>query len=318
MLVVTREEIMHAVVTGGAGFIGSHLVDRLVLDGHQVTVIDNFSSGMPENVSMHAAFIEADIRTKAWLTKVKDVDFVFNLASPASPADYLGDPLQTLLTGSEGTLNTLRLAHEHDARYLFTSTSEVYGDPLIHPQPEDYWGNVHTTGPRACYDEAKRFSETLIDTYHRYVSLQTVIVRLFNTYGPRMRPSDGRVISTFVRQGLAGEPMTIFGDGTQTRSISYIDDTVEGIIRAAAVGHPGPINLGSPFEVNIRELSYLVAQALDVPHRVTYLPLPEDDPKMRRADTRLARQILEWNPSITPTDGIRKTVEWMKNLETER
>lgn len=307
---------MDVTVTGGAGFVGSHLVDRLVTEGHEVTIVDDFSSGQPDNVSGHARFIQADVCDQKWMTQIKKADLVFHLASPASPMDYLENPLQTLMTGSVGTLNALKFALNRDAKLLFTSTSEVYGDPLVHPQPETYWGNVHTTGPRACYDEAKRFSETLVNTFERYSTVSTTTVRLFNTYGPRMRPQDGRVISTFVRQCLEEKPMTVFGDGTQTRSISYIDDTVEGIMRAMASDHPGPINLGSQFELSVLEIATLVAEALSVYPDVVYEPLPEDDPQQRRPDTTLAKQLLNWEPIVTPREGIKKTAEWMAALHT--
>ncbi|MFG3550558.1 UDP-glucuronic acid decarboxylase family protein [Streptomyces sp. NPDC047725] len=304
---------MKVVVTGGSGFVGSHLCEALLRRGDSVWCLDNHCTGEPVNVLHllgHPRFrmIRADVARPFRVPG--RVDAVAHLASPASPPDYLRMPLQTLAAGSHGTENALRLAARHGARFLLASTSEVYGDPAVHPQPEEYWGNVNPVGPRSVYDEAKRYAEALTMAYRRGRGVDTGIVRIFNTYGPRMRPHDGRVVSTFVRQARAGDPLTIHGDGDQTRSFCYVDDLVRGLVAMLDASHPGPVNLGNPAEYTVRELADLVLSVTGSASRVEYLPLPVDDPVRRRPDITLARSLLGWAPEVPLETGLRRTVRW--------
>jgi dTDP-glucose 4,6-dehydratase len=302
-----------AVVTGGAGFVGSHLCERLLRDGWHVVCLDNFATGSSANVA-HLAdnprFELQHCNVSAHVDVPGTVDAVFHFASPASPVHYLKLPIQTLKVGSLGTLNTLGLAKAKGSSYLLASTSEAYGDPQVHPQPETYWGHVNPVGPRAVYDEAKRFSEALTMAYRREHGLRTSIVRIFNTSGPRMRPDDGRVVPTFIRQALAGEPMTVAGDGSQTRSIQYVDDLVEGVLRLAASGHPGPVNIGNPTEVTVLELAQLIRRLVGSESEIVFVPRPEDDPTLRRPDISLAEKVLGWTPQVPLEEGLQRTIEW--------
>ncbi len=300
-----------AVVTGGAGFLGSHLCDALVADGHRVVCVDNLETGSLQNVEHlrgdSFAFVNHDIT--GHLEIEGPVDFVYHLASPASPIDYLRLPLQTLKVGSHGTHNALGLAKWKRARFLLASTSEVYGDPLIHPQPETYWGNVNPIGPRGVYDEAKRYAEALTMAYHRQQGVDTCIVRIFNTYGSRMRPHDGRAIPTFVRQALANEPLTVFGDGSQTRSFCYADDLIRGLIALAASGEHLPVNLGNPVEHTLLELAQKVVEVTGATSEIVFEALPVDDPKVRQPDITRARQLLGWEPQVGLEDGLRRMLQ---------
>jgi dTDP-glucose 4,6-dehydratase len=300
-----------AVVTGGAGFLGSHLCDALVRDGHRVICVDNLETGSLQNVEHLRGdgfvFVHHDI--VGHLEVAEPVDFVYHLASPASPIDYLRLPLQTLKVGSHGTQNALGLAKWKRARFLVSSTSEVYGDPLIHPQPETYWGNVNPIGPRGVYDEAKRYAEALTMAYHRQQGVDTCIVRIFNTYGPRMRPHDGRAIPTFVRQALANEPLTVFGDGSQTRSFCYVDDLVRGLIALAESGEHLPVNIGNPAEYTLLELAQKVLDATGATSEIVFEALPVDDPKVRQPDITRARQLLGWEPQVSLEDGLRRILQ---------
>ncbi len=309
-----------AVITGGAGFLGSHLCERLLAEGCRVVCVDNLVTGNRANVA-HLAdneyfeFLEHDVSQPFEIEG--EVDYILHFASPASPIDYLELPIQTLKVGSLGTHNTLGLARAKSARYLLASTSEVYGDPLIHPQPESYWGNVNPVGPRGVYDEAKRFAEAMAMAYHRYHGLEVRIVRIFNTYGPRMRPRDGRVVPAFIQQCLTGEPLTVFGDGTQTRSFCYVDDLVEGIYRLLQSNEPDPVNIGNPYEMTIREFAEEVLRLTGAQSTLTFHPLPVDDPKTRQPDITRAREILGWEPKVALADGLTKTVEYFRNLLAE-
>jgi dTDP-glucose 4,6-dehydratase len=300
-----------ALVTGGAGFLGSHLCDRLVEDGHRVICVDNLETGSLQNVEHlrgdQFLFINHDITSHLGVDE--PIDVVYHLASPASPIDYLRLPLQTLKVGSHGTHNALGLAKWKRARFLLASTSEVYGDPLIHPQPETYWGNVNPIGPRGVYDEAKRYAEALTMAYHRQQGLDTCIVRIFNTYGPRMRPHDGRAIPTFLRQALANEPLTVFGDGSQTRSFCYVDDLIEGLVRLAQSGEHLPVNIGNPAEYTLLELAQKVIEATAATSEIVFEALPVDDPKVRQPDITRARQLLGWEPQVSLEDGLRRLLQ---------
>jgi dTDP-glucose 4,6-dehydratase len=300
-----------AVVTGGAGFLGSHLCDFLVAGGHRVICVDNLETGSLQNVehlrSESFVFMNHDITQH--LEVSEPVDVVYHLASPASPIDYLRLPLATLKVGSYGTHNALGLAKWKRARFLLASTSEVYGDPLIHPQPETYWGNVNPIGPRGVYDEAKRYAEALTMAYHRQQGVDTCIVRIFNTYGPRMRPHDGRAIPTFVRQALANEPLTVFGDGSQTRSFCYADDLVRGLVALAASGEHLPVNIGNPAEYTLVELARKVIEATGATSEIVFEALPVDDPKVRQPDITRARQLLGWEPQVSLEDGLRRMLQ---------
>ena len=308
---------MRVLITGAAGFLGSHLVDRFLSEGYQVVGVDNLVTGSAGNLAHldgnpRFRLIEHDISTPLHFDS--DLEGVLHFASPASPVDYLELPIQTLKAGGLGTHNTLGLALRHGARYLLASTSEVYGDPQVHPQPESYWGNVNPVGPRGVYDEAKRYAEAMTMAYRRAHGLDTRIVRIFNTYGSRMRPGDGRVVSNFIVQGLRGEPMTVYGDGSQTRSFCYVDDEIEGIFKLYRSSRADPTNIGNPDECGIRELVSLVMEATGSSVPPTFLPLPVDDPVVRRPDISVARRELGWAPTVTLRDGLRKTVDWFREL----
>ena len=300
-----------SVVTGGAGFLGSHLCDALLRRGHRVICVDNFETGslaniahirVPEFVHLHANIIDPFFIDEP-------IDYVYHFASPASPIDYLRLPLQTLKVGSYGTHNALGLAKQHRARFLLASTSEVYGDPQIHPQPETYWGHVNPIGPRGVYDEAKRYAEALTMAYHRQQGVDTAIVRIFNTYGPRMRPYDGRAIPTFLRQALERKPITIFGTGEQTRSFTFISDLVDGLIRLAESGYHHPVNIGNPNEFTLLELAEIVVELTGCSSEIVHEALPTDDPKIRQPDITLARQLLGWEPVVELREGLSRTLE---------
>ena len=297
-----------AVITGGAGFLGSHLCEHLVARGDRVICVDNLETGSLQNIEhLHGdafTFVNHDLTTHIAIDE--PVDFVFHLASPASPIDYARLPLQTLKVGSYGTHNALGLAKFKRARYLLASTSEVYGDPEVHPQPEGYWGNVNPIGPRGVYDEAKRYAEALTMAYHRQQGVDTCIVRIFNTYGPRMRPHDGRAIPTFVRQALADQPLTVFGDGTQTRSFCYVDDLVRGLVLLAESGEHLPVNIGNPSEFTLNQLAEAVIDLTGSKSDIVYEALPVDDPQVRQPDITRARQILGWEPAVELADGLRR------------
>lgn len=307
--------IGHVVVAGGAGFLGSHLCDRLIERGDRVTCIDDLSTGRHANVAHldHDGFrfVERDV-VEPGLDDLglDDVTAVMHMASPASPPEYLRRPLATLDVNSIGTRHLLDLARTHDARFFLASTSEVYGDPLVHPQPESYWGNVSSTGPRSVYDESKRFAESLTMTYQREFDLDVRIVRIFNTYGPRMQPDDGRVITNFVTQALAGEPITIYGDGSQTRSFCYVDDEIDGFLDLLDGEHIGPINIGNPNEFTMLELASVVVELTGSSSEIVHRPLPVDDPRLRRPDITLARELLGWEPTIELREGLKRTIEW--------
>ena len=305
-----------AVVTGGAGFVGSHLCDRLLEEGWSVVCVDSLLTGRTENLSSalrssRFSLHEADITQG--LPVAGPVDWVFNLASPASPRDYLEHPIETLEVGALGSLHCLRFAEEKGAGVFLASTSEVYGDPQVHPQPESYWGNVNPIGPRSVYDEAKRFAEAATMAFHRARGLPVRIIRIFNTYGPRMRRHDGRAVPTFIDQALHGEPITVHGDGSQTRSLCYVDDLIEGIWRMLQTDLPGPVNLGSTEEVSMKELAELIGSLAGTGSTVVYTERPVDDPENRRPDASLARDRLGWEPQVSLRDGLASTLEWMRN-----
>lgn len=301
------------VVTGGAGFLGSHLCTELLDRGAEVVCLDSFLTGSPANV----AHLIDNPRFHLTRCDVTDfvhvpgpVDAVLHFASPASPVDYLQLPIETLKVGSIGTGHALGLAKDKGARFLIASTSEVYGDPQVHPQREDYWGHVNPVGPRGVYDEAKRYGEALTTAYRSAHGVDTAIVRIFNTYGPRMRPHDGRAIPTFIRQALAGEPVTVAGDGSQTRSVCYVDDLVRGVLGLLDSGHPGPMNIGNPRELTVRQIAEDVVAATGSRSRIDFIPRPVDDPQVRRPDTGLATQVLGWAPEVAWEDGLERTVDW--------
>jgi dTDP-glucose 4,6-dehydratase len=312
---------MRILITGAAGFLGSHLVDRFLAAGHRVLGVDNFITGTWRNLEHLEGceeffFIEHDISTPLYLAE--RVDGVLHFASPASPVDYLELPIQTLKVGSLGTHNSLGLAKAHGARFLLASTSEVYGDPQVHPQSEDYWGHVNPIGPRGVYDEAKRFAEAITMAYHRYHGLQTRIARIFNTYGSRMRPADGRVVSNFIVQGLRGEPITLYGDGNQTRSFCYVEDEVEGLYRLFSSDYTEPVNIGNPKEFSIQQLAEMVLEETGGGSELIQHPLPQDDPKVRQPDISLAKSVLGWEPLTGLREGLRKTIPYFRELvETE-
>ncbi|WP_173934749.1 UDP-glucuronic acid decarboxylase family protein [Chelativorans sp. Marseille-P2723] len=304
-------------VTGGAGFLGSHLCEKLLKAGNSVICVDNFSTGRQRNIEHLIAdqklqVVSQDVRLPVQM----DVDEIYNLASPASPPDYQIDPIQTLMTNVVGSLNVLELARQHGVKILQASTSEVYGDPLIHPQPETYWGNVNPFGPRACYDEGKRSAETLFFDYHRMHGVEIKIARIFNTYGPRMRADDGRVVSNFIVQALKGEPLTIYGNGRQTRSFCYVDDLVDGLVRlmASPAELNRPVNLGNPCEFTIRELAQQVIELTGSRSRIVFHPLPADDPQQRRPDISLAEQELDWRPTMALRNGLEHTIRYFDRL----
>jgi len=306
-----------SLVTGGAGFLGSHLCERLLQEGHKVVCVDNLLTGKLENIQPlldrdDFQFIEHDV-TRPFEVNVP-LDNVLHFASPASPMDYLELPIQTLKVGSLGTHNTVGLAKAKEARYLLASTSEVYGDPLVHPQPETYWGNVNPVGPRGVYDEAKRFAEAMVMAYHRFHGLETRIVRIFNTYGPRMRPKDGRVVPAFIQQALLGEPLTVFGDGSQTRSFCYVNDLVEGIWRLLNSDTSDPVNIGNPHEMTILEFGQRIIEATNSKSEISFVELPVDDPKTRQPDITRAREILDWSPQVELQDGLGTTIDYFRSL----
>lgn len=306
-----------SVVTGGAGFLGSHLCDKLLADGHNVICIDNLITGSISNIAHLAGnerfkFIKHDVTEYIYLDY--NVDYVFHFASPASPIDYLRFPIQTLKVGAMGTHKALGLARAKKAVFVLASTSEVYGDPAVHPQPESYWGNVNPVGLRGVYDEAKRFAEAMTMAYHRVHGLNVKIVRIFNTYGPRMRANDGRAVPTFIKQAISNEPLTIFGNGTQTRSLCYVSDLIEGIWKFAQSKETGPLNLGNPEEMSILELARKIISLTNSRSDIVFCPLPEDDPKIRQPDIKLARQKLKWDPIVTIDKGLVLTIEYFRNI----
>ncbi len=307
---------MKILITGGAGFIGSHLAERLLLEGHSVIVLDNFHTGSKENI-LH---LLDDPRLEVIRHDVTDpyrleVDYIYNLACPASPIHYQRNPVKTVLTNVMGAINALNLAKDIKARVLQASTSEVYGDPEMHPQPERYWGNVNCIGPRSCYDEGKRVAETLMFDYHRENQVDIRIARIFNTYGPRMRPDDGRVVSNFILQALRGEPITIFGDGGQTRSFCFVQDLIEGLIRLMEQEETtGPMNLGNPDERSIKDIAELINKLTNSSSEITYKPLPQDDPVRRRPDISQASKTLNWQPTVSLEEGLPQTIEYFRPL----
>jgi dTDP-glucose 4,6-dehydratase len=305
-----------SVVTGGAGFLGSHLCDRLLAEGHRVIALDNLVTGNTDNIAHLAGherftFIKHNVTNYIYLAGA--IDYVFHFASPASPVDYLELPIQTLKVGSLGTLNCLGLAKAKGAKFLLASTSECYGDPLVHPQTEDYWGNVNPIGPRGVYDEAKRFAEAMTMAYHRYHNVDTRIVRIFNTYGPRMRLRDGRVVPAFIGQALRGEPLTVFGEGKQTRSFCYMSDLIDGIYRLSQSDFHEPVNIGNPDEFTILDFARLVLKLTGSKSEIVYKPLPVDDPKQRRPDITRAKQLLGWGPKVKLEAGLRQTIEFFRD-----
>ena len=307
-------------ITGAAGFLGSHLCDKFVSEGYFVIGMDNFITGDSKNIAhltgnSNFRFIEHDVTN--YINIEGDLDYILHFASPASPIDYLKIPIQTLKVGSLGTHNCLGLARSKGARMLIASTSEVYGDPLVHPQTEDYYGNVNTIGPRGVYDEAKRFQEAITMAYHRFHGLETRIVRIFNTYGPRMRLNDGRVIPAFMGQALRGEDITVFGDGSQTRSFCYVSDQVDGIYRLLLSDYVNPINIGNPHEISINDFAEEIIQLTGTDQKVIYQDLPIDDPMQRQPDITRAKDILGWEPKVGRAEGMKKTFEYFKNLTEE-
>ncbi|MBK8061858.1 MAG: SDR family oxidoreductase [Gemmatimonadetes bacterium] len=308
---------MRVLITGAAGFLGSHLTDRFLRDGHSVVGLDNFITGNPDNIAHLAGherfeFVRHNISTYTYVAG--PLDGVLHFASPASPIDYLEHPIATLKVGALGTHNALGLCKAKGARFFLASTSEVYGDPLVHPQPESYWGNVNPIGPRGVYDEAKRFAEAMTMAYHRAHGVDTRIVRIFNTYGPRMRPHDGRVVSNFIVQALKGEPLTMYGDGSQTRSFCYVDDEVEGIYRLFMHGDSQPTNIGNPHEFSVRQLAEIVLELTGSSSPLAFKELPEDDPKVRKPDITRARTMLGWEPAVDLREGVRRTIAYFQKV----
>ncbi|MXZ18971.1 MAG: SDR family oxidoreductase [Rhodothermaceae bacterium] len=306
--------MLRTLITGGAGFLGSHLCDRLLDDGHEVVCMDNFLTGSPDNISHltghpRFSFLEHDVTE--YITIEGPLDYVLHFASPASPIDYLRLPIQTLKVGALGTHNALGLTKAKNACFLLASTSEVYGDPNTHPQKETYWGNVNPVGLRGVYDEAKRFAEAITMAYHRHHNVPTRIVRIFNTYGPRMRLNDGRALPAFMRQALSGEPITVHGTGKQTRSFTYVDDTIEGIVRLLYSNVTSPVNIGCCDEISILEFAKEIIALVDSTSAITHDPLPEDDPKSRRPDISLANRLLDWSPGVDREEGLRRTLVYV-------
>lgn len=305
-----------SVVTGAAGFLGSHLSDLLIARGHKVIGIDNFVTGSVDNIAHlggnpNFKFIQQDVTEFLFLDG--PVDYVWHFASPASPIDYLEIPIQTLKVGSLGTHKALGLAHHKKARFLIASTSEIYGDPLVHPQTEEYWGNVNTIGPRGCYDEAKRFAEAMTMAYHREHGVETRIVRIFNTYGPRMRLRDGRVVPAFVGQALTNKPLTVFGEGKQTRSFCYVSDLIEGIYRLMMSDYNLPVNIGNPREMTMLEFAEQIIRVTGAKSRIVHKPLPQDDPKQRKPDITKAKKILKWEPQVPLAEGLKRTIQYFRS-----
>jgi len=304
-------------ITGGAGFLGSHLCDRLIAEGHRVICVDNFLTGRRENI-LHLLnansfiFIEHDIIHP--LKIESDLDYVLHFASPASPKDYMKYAIETMKAGAFGTYNMLELAKQKGSVFLLASTSEVYGDPQIHPQSENYWGYVNPIGPRSVYDEAKRYAEALTMAYHREYGLNVKIVRIFNTYGPRMKVDDGRVISNFIVQALKGEPITVYGDGSQTRSFCYVDDLVEGIFRLMQTNYIGVVNLGNPEEYTVLQLAEIIKELTGSSSQIVFHPLPQDDPKRRQPDISLAKNLLNWEPQVSLREGLKRTIAYFRNI----
>ena len=308
-------------ITGAAGFLGSHLCDRFIKEGYHVIGMDNLITGDLSNIEhlfplSDFEFAHHDV--SKFVHVPGELDYILHFASPASPIDYLKIPIQTLKVGSLGTHNLLGLAKEKKARFLIASTSEVYGDPTVHPQPEEYWGNVNPVGPRGVYDEAKRFQEAITMAYHTFHGLETRIVRIFNTYGPRMRLNDGRVLPAFIGQALRGEDLTVFGDGTQTRSFCYVDDLVEGIYRLLLSDYAQPVNIGNPDEITIGQFAEEIIKLTGTNQKVIYKPLPQDDPKQRRPDITKARALLNWEPKVNRAEGLKITYEYFKTLSKEQ
>ncbi len=307
-------------ITGGAGFLGSHLCDLFIEKGYKVVAMDNLCTGDLRNIEhlfKHPDFEFYHHDVSKFVFVPGRLDYILHFASPASPIDYLKIPIQTLKVGSLGTHNLLGLARVKGARILVASTSEVYGDPLVHPQTEDYWGNVNPIGPRGVYDEAKRFQEAITMAYHTYHGLETRIVRIFNTYGPRMRLNDGRALPAFIGQALRGEELTVFGDGSQTRSFCYVDDLIDGIYRLLMSDYPYPVNIGNPQEITIRDFAEEIIRLTGTHQKIVYRPLPADDPKQRRPDISKAKEILGWEPKVDRAEGLKKTYEYFKNLPKE-
>jgi dTDP-glucose 4,6-dehydratase len=307
---------MRVVVTGGAGFLGSHLCSRLLEHGHDVLCLDNFITGDPANVEhligdSRFRLVRADVTD--FLHVSGPVDLVLHFASPASPIDYLELPIETMKVGSIGTLHALGLAKDKGARFVLASTSETYGDPKVHPQTEDYWGHVNPVGPRGVYDEAKRFGEALTMAYRTTHAVDTGIVRIFNTFGPRMRPNDGRAIPNFIRQALGGDPITVAGDGSQTRSVCYVDDLIEGILRFAATPEAGPVNIGNPSEISMLELAEWIRDLTESSSPIEFIPRPVDDPAVRRPDISLAKRLLDWEPVVPIESGLKSTILWFRD-----
>jgi dTDP-glucose 4,6-dehydratase len=312
---------MRILITGAAGFLGSHLTDRFLREGHTVIGMDNLSTGHPDNIAHLMGrpdflFVQHDVTNFMYVEG--ELDGVLHFASPASPVDYLEKPIPTLKVGSLGTHKALGLAKAKGARFLLASTSEVYGDPQVHPQPEGYWGHVNPVGPRGVYDEAKRFAEALTMAYHRFHGVETRIVRIFNTYGPRMRPGDGRVVSNFIVQALRGEPLSIYGEGRQTRSFCYVDDLIEGIYRLFLSDRADPTNVGNPHEFTVRELAEEVLRQTGSASPLEFRPLPEDDPQVRQPDIGVARAVLGWEPAVPLVEGLRRTIPHFRKLVEER
>jgi len=308
-------------ITGAAGFLGSHLCDRFIREGYRVAAMDNLITGDLRNIEhlmplQHFEFYHHDV-TK-FVHVPGELDYILHFASPASPIDYLKIPIQTLKVGAMGTHNLLGLARVKQARFMIASTSEVYGDPLVHPQTEEYWGHVNPVGPRGCYDEAKRYQEAITMAYHTYHGLETRIVRIFNTYGPRMRLNDGRVLPAFIGQALRGEDLTIFGDGSQTRSFCYVDDLVEGIYRLLLSDYALPVNIGNPSEITIKDFAEEIIKLTGTTQKIVYKPLPKDDPKQRQPDITKAREILGWEPRVGREEGLRITYDYFKKFSEER
>jgi dTDP-glucose 4,6-dehydratase len=302
-------------VTGGAGFIGSHLCESFLNQGHEVLCMDNYSTGAKENMApflKNPRFRFIDHNVSRFIEVQEPLDYILHFASPASPVDYLELPIPTLKVGALGTHNTLGLAKAKGAVYLLASTSEVYGDPLVRPQSEDYWGNVNPIGPRGVYDEAKRFAEAMTMAYHRYHGLNTRIVRIFNTYGPRMRLRDGRVVPNFIMQALKGEPLTVYGQGQQTRSFQYVDDLVAGINKLLKADHHLPVNIGNPHEMTVLEFAKKIIELTDSTSEIVYKPLPEDDPQVRQPDIAKAKKILDWEPRVKLEDGLLRTIDYFR------